>query len=104
DRPGPQFWAQVYALPVAIVALLVCMIVDYRTLAQRSLILYALLILALILVLRVGVTRGGAKGGIALGGAVTLQPSEFARLVLALTLAAFFGASHRSAKRWTGLV
>jgi len=104
NRPGPQFWAQVYALPVAIVALLACMIIDYRTLAQRSLILYALLLIGLILVLTMGVTRGGAKRWIALGGSVTLQPSEFARLVLALTLAAFFGASHRSAKRWTGLV
>jgi rod shape determining protein RodA len=102
-RPGPQFWAQVYALPVALVAMFVCMMIDYRTLASRSIFLYAALVIGLVLVLTMGVKRGGAQRWIALGGGITLQPSEFARLTLALVLAGFFGAAHRSAKRWTGL-
>ena len=33
------FWTQVIAWPVAIIAMFVCTAIDYRTLAQRSLIL-----------------------------------------------------------------
>jgi rod shape determining protein RodA len=100
---GPQFWAQVNALPVALIALLVCMLVDYGTLTRRSIFLYALLIVGLVAVLSFGVKRGGATRWIVVGGA-TLQPSEFARLVLALTLAAFYGGQSRSPKRMMGLV
>ena len=100
---GPQFWAQVYALPVALGALLVCMLIDYGTLTRRSIFLYGLLILGLVAVLLFGVKRGGAQRWIIVGG-MTLQPSEFARLVLALTLAAFYGGQSRSPKRMMGLV
>jgi rod shape determining protein RodA len=101
-QPGPQFWAQVYALPVAIIALLVCMVVDYGTLTRRSIFLYAALVLGLFAVLSFGVTRGGARRWITFGGA-TIQPSEFARLVLALVLASFYGATNRSPKRLAAL-
>ena len=37
DQPGPEFWKQVYAIPVGLVALVACLVIDYRTLAQRSL-------------------------------------------------------------------
>ncbi len=98
-----QFWAQVYALPVAIVAMLVFMLVDYGTLTRRSIFMYAALVLGLFAVLSFGVTRGGAQRWITFGS-VTLQPSEFARLVVALVLAGFYGAINRSPKRLTALV
>jgi cell division protein FtsW (lipid II flippase) len=60
NQPGPEFWKQLYALPVGLVALGACLAVDYRTLAQRSLLFYAALILLLIGVLVAGVTAGGA--------------------------------------------
>ena len=102
-QAGVQFWAQVYALPVAIVAMLVLMLIDYGTLTRRSILLYGALVLGLLAVLSFGVTRGGAKRWISIGGA-TLQPSEFARIVLALTLAAFYGTVNRSPKRLATLV
>ena len=103
SQPSAQFWAQVYALPVAIVAMLAFMLVDYGTLTRRSIFIYAVLILGLFAVLSIGVTRGGAKRWISFGS-FSLQPSEFARLVVALTLAGFYGAINRSPKRLTGLV
>src|SRR5438093_8253326 len=72
-QPGPEFWTQVYALPVSLAALAMCLMVDYRTLAQRSLWLYAALIIALVAVHFIGVKRGGARRWIPLGG-FSLQP------------------------------
>jgi rod shape determining protein RodA len=97
NQPGGEFWTQLYALPVGFVALVVCLMIDYRTLAQRSLVLYALLVLALIYVGFFGVVRGGARRWIPLGG-FSLQPSEFARLTVALVLAMFYGDSRRTAR------
>jgi rod shape determining protein RodA len=102
-QPGAQFWKQLYALPVGLVALIVCLVVDYRTLAQRSLILYGLLILLLLYVAFFGTVGGGRTIG---GGArrwisirsISLQPSEFARIVLALVLAMFYSESRRRAR------
>ncbi|MFO7301958.1 MAG: rod shape-determining protein RodA [Acidobacteriota bacterium] len=97
DQPGAVFWNQVYALPVAFVALLVCLVIDYRTLAQRSLLIYGGLILLLIAVMFFGVVRGGSRRWIPIGG-FSLQPSEFARMVIALVLAAYFADGRRSAR------
>jgi rod shape determining protein RodA len=97
DQPGREFWTQVYALPVGLFALAVCLMIDYRALTQRSLLLYAGLLVALLIVLQFGVVRNNARRWILLGG-FSLQPSEFARLVVALVLAAFYGESRRSAR------
>jgi rod shape determining protein RodA len=96
-QPGGEFWTQVYALPVGLFALIVCLVVDYRTLAQRSILIYAVFILALVFVLYFGVVRGGSRRWIAVSR-FSLQPSEFARLALALVLAMFFGESRRRAR------
>jgi rod shape determining protein RodA len=88
------FWTQVKALPVAIVALVICLSIDYRTLAQRSLILYVLLVLGLLAVMFIGLKRGGAQRWIPVAG-FSLQPSEFARIVIALVLAMIYGDSRR---------
>jgi rod shape determining protein RodA len=97
NQPGARFWAQVYALPVGLAALGACLLIDYRSLAQRSLFIYIALIAALVFVMYFGVVRGGARRWLNLGG-FTLQPSEFARLGLALVLAMFYGESRRSAR------
>ncbi len=97
SQPGPQFWQQVYALPVGLIALGVCMAIDYRTLTQRSVLLYGLLLLALAYVNFFGHESNGARRWIPLAG-FTLQPSEFARLGLALVLAMFYGESRRGAR------
>jgi rod shape determining protein RodA len=103
NQPGVEFWTQVYAVPVSLAALAACLVVDYRTLTQRSLIPYAALLAALVAVHFVGVVRGGARRWIPLAS-LSLQPSEFARLALALVLAMFYGGSRRSAKSISELV
>jgi rod shape determining protein RodA len=96
-EPGREFYTQIYALPVAFAALAACLLIDYRSLAQRSLLLYGGLVLALLYVAFFGTVREGARRWMLIGG-VSLQPSEFARLVLALVLAAYFGDARRSAR------
>jgi rod shape determining protein RodA len=102
-QPGNEFWMQLYALPVAFLALFVCLIIDYRSLAQRSFFLYLGLVAALIYVAYFGAVRGGSRRWIDLGPS-NLQPSEFARMTLALALAMFFGDSRRSARSVAELV
>lgn len=97
NQPGSRFWTQIYAVPLGLAALLVCVLVDYRVLAQRSLLIFVALVLALLAVDQFGVVRGGARRWLAVGG-FTLQPSEFARMTLALTLAMYFGGFRRSAR------
>jgi rod shape determining protein RodA len=97
SQGGREFWAQAYALPVGLAVLAACLLVDYRRLTDRSLVVYALLLVALLAVSQFGVVRGGARRWLSLGVG-TVQPSEFARLVAALVLAAFYGESRRSAR------
>jgi rod shape determining protein RodA len=97
DQPGGAFWSQVYALPVALAAMLVCMLIDYRRLAQQSLLIYGGLILLLLAVMFFGVVRGGSRRWLPIGG-FSLQPSEFARMAMALVLAAYFADGRRSAR------
>ena len=100
DAAGPQFLRHLGALGLGFVALLACLAIDYRTLAERSLVLYGGLAAALVLTLVIGVEQGGAQRWLGLGTA-TVQPSEFARVVLALVLAALFTRSHYGQRRMT---
>ena len=95
--PGPQFWTQLYAFLIGLGALVFCLAVDYRMLAENSLIIYGGLVAMLVYVLVNGSTQMGAQRWIDLGP-FNLQPSEFARLVVALILAMFFGENRRGAK------
>ena len=102
-QPGNEFWMQLYALPVAFGALFLCLVIDYRSLAQRSFFIYAALVAALFYVAYFGAVRGGSRRWIDLGPG-NLQPSEFARIALALSLAMFFGDSRRSARSTAELI
>jgi rod shape determining protein RodA len=97
QQVGTQFWSQLYALPIALTAMAACLVVDYRTLTQRSLLIYAGLILLLLAVPVFGVVRGGSRRWLDFG-LMSLQPSEFARLALALVLAMYYGEGRRSAR------
>jgi rod shape determining protein RodA len=97
------FWTQVWAVPVGLLAMVVCLAIDYRTLAQRSLVFYGLLILGLLAVAFFGIRRNGSTRWLDLGP-VNLQPSEFGRIVVALTLAMIYGDSRRRGRSmfdWT---
>jgi rod shape determining protein RodA len=97
NQPGPQFWSQLYALPVGLAALGIAVAIDYRALTQRSLIFYGLLVLALLYVAVAGDTRMGAQRWMTIWK-FSVQPSEFARLVLALVLAMTYGEGRRGAR------
>jgi rod shape determining protein RodA len=102
-QPGREFWTQLYAIGIGMAALLVCLTIDYRALAEHSLLIYAGLVGLLVFVLVAGDSAGGAQRWISLG-AFNLQPSEFARITLALILAMFFGENRRGARNTSDLV
>jgi rod shape determining protein RodA len=88
--------SQFYALGLGSVALVVMLAIDYRTLADRSHFVYVAVICLLVYVMFFGAVRGGARRWIPLGF-FNLQPSEFARIAVALVLAKYFGESRRGA-------
>ena len=83
------FVTQLYAIAIGLVVITVVLCVDYERLADVSHIIYLLLVAALVFVLFFGVSRGGARRWIALPS-FNLQPSEFAKIGLALVLARYF--------------
>jgi rod shape determining protein RodA len=99
---GPEFSRQLVALALGVVALIACLLVDYRTLADRSFIIYGGLVALLALTLLAGTEQGGAQRWVGIGP-LSGQPSELARLVLALVLASVYGRSSsgpRSLRDW----
>ncbi|MEO6214067.1 MAG: rod shape-determining protein RodA [Vicinamibacterales bacterium] len=100
---GPQVRTQVYALVLGMIALLACLLLDYRMLAEHSLFIYLGLCGLLVFVLLKGSTQFGAQRWIDVGP-FNLQPSEFARLAVALVLAMFFGENRRGAKNTSDLI
>ncbi|MCX6550001.1 MAG: rod shape-determining protein RodA [Acidobacteria bacterium] len=95
-RPGAPrlYMTQIYAIVLGTLALFVCLRVDYRSLADRSHVIYIVLLLALVYVLFFGLVRGGGRRWIPLPW-FNLQPSEFMKIGLALVLARLFGESRR---------
>jgi rod shape determining protein RodA len=96
-RPGREFFTQIYALGLGSIALLVCLMIDYRKLAEHSLLLFGGLIAMLLFVLLAGDSAGGAQRWINIGR-FKLQPSEFGRITLAVILAMYFGENRRGAR------
>jgi rod shape determining protein RodA len=88
------YWTQTYAVVIGAVAMVVAMSIDYRSLADKSHIFYIGLILALVSVTLFGSKQMGAQRWIDLGF-FNLQPSEFAKAILALVLAKLLGESRR---------
>ena len=97
ERVGPQFYRQLWALAFGLVALTACLMVDYRVLADHAMLIYGGLIALLSYTLVSGVEMGGAQRWIGLGP-FNLQPSEFARLAIALVLATFYAQSRRGSR------
>ncbi|MGE0593318.1 MAG: rod shape-determining protein RodA [Vicinamibacterales bacterium] len=101
--PTDTYFTQLYALGLGLVAMVVCLAVDYRSLTERSLLIYGGIVLLLVYVLFFGAVRGGSRRWIDLG-AFNLQPSEFAKAALALVLAKFFSESRRDGVSRTDLL
>ena len=99
---GPQVRTQTYALVLGFIALAICLAIDYRVLAENSLVIFGGLIALLLFVLVKGSTQFNATRWIEIGS-FNLQPSEFARMTLALLLAMFFGENRRGARNLSDL-
>jgi rod shape determining protein RodA len=99
--PSHRYVIQLYAIAIGIVAMLVTMTLDYRALTDKSHLIYIAILGFLIYVLLFGHVGKGARRWIPLGG-FNLQPSEFAKISVALVLAKFFG-ENRGSPSWTDL-
>ena len=98
EQVGSQFYRQLGALLIGLLAFAAALIIDYRAIVNRSLIIYAGLSVCLLYTLWFGVAQGGAQRWIDLGP-VNFQPSEFARISVALVLAFIFAKDHRGSRR-----
>ena len=86
---------QLYALGLGLLGLLVILALDYRRLADRSPLLYVGIVAALVGVLLFGPRIAGTRRWFLLGPLGQVQPSEFAKLVVALLVAKVFSESRR---------
>ncbi len=96
-QPGvgtPIYLKQLAWIAIGCVAFVAMLIMDYHKISRLSYILYALLLVLLVVVLVAGKTSRGAQRWIPIGPFV-FQPSEFAKLVLVLTLATYYTKSPR---------
>jgi rod shape determining protein RodA len=98
-----EFDIQGYGIALGLIALVVTLVIDYRTLTDKSHWIYAGVLALLVYVLFFGVVRSGSRRWIDFGF-FSLQPSEFAKAAVALVLAKFFGDSRRGAMTYTDLV
>jgi rod shape determining protein RodA len=88
------YWTQLYAAAIGACAMAAAMMIDYRSLADKSHVFYIGLIVALIAVMLFGSKQMGAQRWIEVGS-FNLQPSEFAKAILALVLAKLLSESRR---------
>ncbi|MBI3490418.1 MAG: rod shape-determining protein RodA, partial [Acidobacteria bacterium] len=92
---------QFYAIVIGLAAMALMLMFDYRTFTDKSHIIYILLLAVLVYVMFFGKVQMGARRWIPLK-VFNLQPSEFAKIGVALVLAKFFG-ENRGAPGWADL-
>ena len=101
-RAASHMWiTQVYAIILGLGVLGFMLAFDYRAFTDKSHIIYIGMLGLLVYVMVFGVAQMGARRWIPLK-IVNLQPSEFAKIAVALVLAKFFG-ENRGAPQWTDL-
>jgi len=96
-----MYITQLYAIVLGLGAMVVMLTFDYNTFTDKSHLIYIGLLALLIYVLFLGNVQMGARRWIGLRG-FNLQPSEFAKVGVALVLAKFFG-ENRGTPVWTDL-
>jgi rod shape determining protein RodA len=92
---------QLYAIVIGLAAMIFMLTLDYRTFTDKSHLIYIGLLALLAYVMFFGAVQMGARRWIALK-VFNLQPSEFAKIGVALVLAKFFG-ENRGAPSWGDL-
>ena len=101
-RASSHLWiTQLYAIALGLIAMVVTLTFDYRTFTDKSHFVYIGLLAVLLYVLFFGTAQMGARRWIPLG-MFNLQPSEFAKVGVALVLAKFFG-ENRGEPQWSDL-
>lgn len=95
------FVTQLYAIVIGLGAMAVMMTIDYRAFTDKSHLIYIGLLGLLVYVMFFGMVQMGARRWIPLK-VFNLQPSEFAKIGVALVLAKFFG-ENRGAPGWGDL-
>ncbi|MGE0702725.1 MAG: rod shape-determining protein RodA [Vicinamibacterales bacterium] len=98
---SPMVITQISAIAIGLGVMVALAVLDYRRLADQSLLLYGALLAVLLYVLLAGDVQMGARRWISIGS-FNLQPSEFAKIGMALVLAKFFGES-RGRPGWGAL-
>lgn len=98
-----QFRRQVYWVLLGVFLALVVSRVDYHILLEQTPWLYGLSLLALAGLLVAGPTIGGAKRWLPIGG-LTFQVSEIVKLVIILTVAAYFAEKRGQYVTWKDFV
>ncbi len=97
------FRTQLIAIVFGLVALVACVAIDYRTLTSNALLIYGAIILLLLYGLLFGPTIASTRRWITLGF-VTIQPSEFVKIAVAIVLAMLYGESRQGARTVGDLV
>jgi rod shape determining protein RodA len=90
DRVGREFYTQLSACGIGLIAMTLVLMIDYRTLSEYAPVFFVGVAVLLVYVLFFGVVAGGSRRWISLV-VFNLQPSEFAKAALALLLATWFG-------------
>jgi rod shape determining protein RodA len=96
-----MYVTQLYAIAIGLGAMTFMMTLDYRAFTDKSHLIYIGLCALLIYVMFFGMVQMGARRWIPLK-AFNFQPSEFAKVGLALVLAKFFG-ENRGVPTWSDL-
>jgi len=97
----PMYVTQLYAIIIGLGVMVVMLTLDYRTFTDKSHLIYIALLVLLLYVIFFGMVQMGARRWIPLK-VFNLQPSEFAKIGVALVLAKFYG-ENRGAPQWTDL-
>src|SRR5207253_5364208 len=96
-----MYTTQLYAIVIGMGALVFMLSIDYRTFTDKSHLIYIGVCALLLYVMFFGTVQMGARRWIPLK-VFNLQPSEFAKIGVALVLAKFYG-ENRGAPQWTDL-
>jgi rod shape determining protein RodA len=92
---------QLYAIAIGLGAMVFMLMVDYRAFTDKSHLIYIGLLAVLVYVMFFGAVQMGARRWIGVGS-FNIQPSEFAKVGVALVLAKYFG-ENRGAPGWPDL-
>src|SRR5436190_10040307 len=96
-----MYITQLYAIAIGLCVMTFTLTLDYRVFTDKSHLIYFGLCALLLYVMFFGMVQMGARRWIPLR-VFNLQPSEFAKIAVALVLAKFYG-ENRGAPSWTDL-